>query len=45
MIVEDNLLNQKLLCKTLEGWDCTYAVAHNSAEAINLSGSSNFDII
>ncbi|MEZ4924844.1 MAG: ATP-binding protein [Saprospiraceae bacterium] len=45
MIVEDNLLNQKLLCKTLEGWDCTYAVAHNSAEAINLSKQQQFDII
>lgn len=45
LIVEDNLLNQKLLCKTIQIWKGTYAVANNGQEALEKSSREHFDII
>ncbi len=45
LIVEDNLLNQKLTGKTLETWACTYEVANNGLEALEKTAKQQFDVI
>jgi signal transduction histidine kinase/DNA-binding response OmpR family regulator len=45
LIVEDNLLNQKLFCKTLDSWGCSYMVANNGVEALAKTAEQRFDII
>lgn len=45
LIVEDNLLNQKLFCKTLDSWGCTYMVANNGLEALAKTAEQRFDVI
>lgn len=45
LIVEDNLLNQKLTGKTLETWACTYEVANNGLEALEKTARRQFDLI
>ncbi len=45
LIVEDNLLNQKLICKTIETWECRFEVANNGLEALAKTAAHCFDII
>lgn len=45
LIVEDNLLNQKLICKTIQTWGCTFDVASNGLEALTKTAAQRFDII
>jgi PAS domain S-box-containing protein len=45
LIVEDNLINQKLLCKTIELWDSTVQVANNGLEALEKTATARFDVI
>jgi PAS domain S-box-containing protein len=45
LIVEDNPLNQKLLCKTIETWEGTYKVANNGVEALEETAKAHFDVI
>lgn len=45
LIVEDNLLNQKLICKTILTWECTYEVANNGLEALKKTANTRFDVI
>ena len=45
LIVEDNLLNQKLICKTVETWECSYVLAQNGLEALEKTATSRFDVI
>ncbi|MFN0174439.1 MAG: PAS domain S-box protein [Saprospiraceae bacterium] len=45
LIVEDNLMNQKLLCKTIQLWKGTFQVANNGMEALEKSAKERFDLI
>jgi PAS domain S-box-containing protein len=45
LIVEDNLMNQKLICKTIETWECTFEVANNGLEALEKTALRRFDVI
>lgn len=45
LIVEDNLINQKLLCKTIELWHSTVQVANNGLEALEKTVTERFDVI
>lgn len=45
LIVEDNLLNQKLSSKTIENWGCSFEVAKNGLEALEKTALQQFDII
>lgn len=45
LVVEDNLMNQKLICKTIQTWESTYEVAMNGREALEKTASKNFDAI
>jgi len=45
LIVEDNLLNQKLICKTIQTWECSYELAQNGLEALEKTAASHFDVI
>eukprot|EP01097_Dermamoeba_algensis_P010687 TRINITY_DN796_c0_g5_i1.p1 TRINITY_DN796_c0_g5~~TRINITY_DN796_c0_g5_i1.p1 ORF type:complete len:465 (-),score=179.46 TRINITY_DN796_c0_g5_i1:140-1534(-) len=45
LIVEDNLINQKILANFLENKSCTYKVAKNGMEAVEKYLESKFDII
>ncbi len=45
LIVEDNLLNQKLICKTIETWECSFELARNGREALEKTAKSLFDLI
>ena len=45
LIVEDNLMNQKLICKTIETWECTFEVANNGLEALEKTAATRFDVI
>ena len=43
LIVEDDLLTQKIHCIYLDKLDCTYTVASNGKEALQLCENENFD--
>ncbi len=45
LIVEDNLMNQKLTAKFLEMAGCGYDVANNGLEAVNKYKEHNYDIV
>ncbi|MEI6412270.1 MAG: PAS domain S-box protein, partial [Bacteroidota bacterium] len=45
LIVEDNHLNQKLICKTIETWEGSYKVANNGTEALEQTLNEHFDVI
>jgi len=45
LVVEDNLVNQKLTCSILNKLGLTFEVAHNGEEAITLWQDNSFDLI
>ena len=45
LVVEDNILNQKLICKTIQSWEGSFVVANNGLEALEQTALSRFDII
>ena len=45
LVTEDNLINQKLITKVLEGFGVDITVANNGQEAVELRKESHFDII
>ncbi len=45
LVVEDNPMNQKLIVKILELWDCPFEIASNGYIALEKSMEKTFDII
>ena len=45
LVVEDNILNQKLICKTIQSWEGSFEVAKNGLEALEKTAKSRFDVI
>ena len=45
LVVEDNTMNQKLITKILDLWECRYDVAKNGLEAIVAADQKVFDLI
>ena len=45
LIVEDNIINQKLLDRILSKFDITVTIANNGLEAVNLRKENSYDII
>ena len=45
LVVEDNPMNQKLIVKILELWDCPFEIASNGYIALEKSMQEKFDII
>lgn len=45
LIVEDNLMNQKIITKLLEIWGGNYDIARNGVEAIEKTKSQKYDLI
>ncbi|NUO00727.1 MAG: PAS domain S-box protein [Saprospiraceae bacterium] len=45
LVVEDNLMNQKLICKTIQTWESTFDVAINGLEALEKAATQRFDAI
>lgn len=45
LIAEDNLINVMLLKKILGQWGCTYAVAVNGQQALDMAKTGAFDVI
>lgn len=45
LVVEDNLMNQKLICKTIQTWESTFEVALNGLEALGKASTQYFDAI
>ena len=45
LIVEDNFMNQKLITKILDIWNCKYHIAKNGLEGVNLCEANKYDII
>jgi CheY-like chemotaxis protein len=45
LLVEDNALNQKLMSIMLKQMGCSYEVANNGREAIDMLRSKSYDII
>lgn len=45
LIAEDNMINVMVLKKILDQWSCTYAVAGNGIEALEMAKTGVFDVI
>jgi CheY-like chemotaxis protein/HPt (histidine-containing phosphotransfer) domain-containing protein len=45
LVVEDNELNQVVVCNMLENWGATHAVAKNGQEAISILEAARFHIV
>ncbi|MEM9819543.1 MAG: PAS domain S-box protein [Bacteroidota bacterium] len=45
LVVEDNFMNQKLIRKIMDLWDCQYEIAGNGLEALERSKDKKFDLI
>lgn len=45
LLVEDNVVNQKLALKILQGWGHDVVLAINGLEAVNISDGQSFDVI
>ena len=45
LIAEDNLINQKLIKRTLESFDFEVEIANNGLEALNMRKEAKYDII
>ncbi|MEL6924699.1 MAG: PAS domain S-box protein, partial [Bacteroidota bacterium] len=45
LVVEDNPMNQKLISKILQLWDCQYTIASNGLQALQLTQQRRYDII
>ncbi len=45
LVVEDNDMNQKLITKILDIWECTFDIAVNGKEAIDYTMSHKYDLI
>lgn len=45
LIAEDNLVNVMVLKKILDQWGCTYALANNGLEALEMAKTGEFNVI
>jgi len=45
LLVEDNLINQKVACNFLRKWEMYYEVANNGQEALKLVSDNEYDLI
>jgi signal transduction histidine kinase/CheY-like chemotaxis protein len=45
LVAEDNVINQKLIRRVLEGFGLTITVANNGEEALNLRKQNDYDLI
>nr|MBP6812689.1 response regulator [Saprospiraceae bacterium] len=45
LVVEDNLMNQTLICKTIQSWEGTFVLANNGLEALKKTAFEQFDVI
>ncbi len=45
LVVEDNLMNQKLITRVLDTWGCVYKVANNGEEAVTMTSKTKYDLI
>jgi PAS domain S-box-containing protein len=45
LVVEDNLMNQTLICKTIQSWEGTFVLANNGVEALKKTAFEQFDVI
>ena len=45
LVVEDNFMNQKLISKIMDLWECNYTIASGGAEAIELTTKEKYDLI
>lgn len=45
LIVEDNIINQKVLASFLKKLDCIYKIAKNGAEAVKFATEAQFDLV
>ncbi len=45
LVVEDNPMNQKLIAKILDLWNCSYSIADNGKHALKLLEDKEFDLI
>ncbi|NRB48151.1 MAG: PAS domain S-box protein [Saprospiraceae bacterium] len=45
LLVEDNLMNQKLASRILEKWGATYQIAGDGVKAVEASKASEYDLI
>ncbi|MBL7827953.1 MAG: PAS domain S-box protein [Saprospiraceae bacterium] len=45
LVVEDNQVNQMLICKTIQSWEGTFEVANHGKEALELTAREKFDVI
>jgi len=45
LIVEDNILNQKLVAFMIKGWGLTYRTCNNGKEAIQALQEDKFDLV
>jgi len=45
LVVEDNLINQKVIAQILKTWNCYFEVANNGREGLKLLSKTNFDIV
>lgn len=45
LVVEDNPMNQRLVKRILELWNCPFTIANNGVEALKLSQKETYDLI
>ncbi len=45
LVVEDNSMNRKLIKKILELWNCSYQIAKNGLEAVEMSSKKKYDLL
>lgn len=45
LVVEDNVINQKVISQILKSWQCNYVVANNGREGLNELTGNTFDCV
>lgn len=45
LVLEDNLINQKVISQTLNKWDCEFSLAENGFKGLNLLQNNYFNLI
>lgn len=45
LVLEDNVINQKVVSQILETWNCNYSIAENGFKGINLLKNNKYDLI
>jgi PAS domain S-box-containing protein len=45
LVMEDNLINQKVISQTLKNWGCTFSIVENGFKGLNLLQNNFYNII